>query len=279
MTFSKFLKFGCLGVIGVFVLLLIVGLIGRALMTPEEKAAMAAKRQAAEAKAAEEQKAADAQAVADEKAAEEKTVAQQKQSADDFLRRLTLLRRCVPAVDQLHEQAAPAGSGVGKITYYPADYGFMTQFAETGFVPLTSDDPNLWYRGTVFDDMQKALTSDLPPEKRNAILAKTAADFDTKPYLAVFVPLEQNRPVLDADGKKFTSGYFRGWVILLDSKKQELISETTFEAKNSATVTKYRPKVAGIAIGSGIGSAVASDFTDNFWSAANAAIEKSLPPN
>lgn len=65
---------------------------------------------------------------------------------------------------------------------------------------------------------------------------------------------------------------FKGWVILVDARTMEPICQSVFEASNSAQVTKTRPKIAGIKIGSRIATAVAEDFTDNFWSAANAAI-------
>ena len=264
MTFWKFLKFGCLGSIGLILLLAVIGMIGQAMMSPQEKAAQEAARQAAANKEA-----------ADEKAAAEKTLSDQKKGAADLLRKLTLIRRCLPGIDQLQEQPAPAGTDLGNVTYYPVDYAFLTQFAETGFVPLASEDPHLWYRGSLMDDVQKALTSNLPPEKRDEALARAGTDFEAKPYLAVFVPLQQEWPVMDADDKKFVSGYFKGWVILLDARKQQVVSQSRIEAQNSAKVTKTRPTVAGIPIGTGIGAAIASDFTDNFWAAANAAISKS----
>ena len=268
MTFSKVLKFGCLGVVGVFVLLLIVGLIGQAMMTPQEKAAQEAKRQAAAAKEE-----------ADEKAATAKLLSDQQQSADALQRRFTLLRRLLPAPNELAEHlgeppALKDADHPPEVTYLPVDYAFLAQFSETGFAPIAAPDPHLWYRGDLLDAVQKALTSDVPPEKRNAELARVASALDAKGYLAVFFPLAQDWPELDADGKKFVSGYFQGWVVLVDLKRQALVGQTLFEARNSAKVKNRRLTVSGIPIGSGMGSAVASDFTDNFWSAANQAIAK-----
>ena len=268
MTFKKLLKFGCLGIVGLFVLLIVVGLIGNALMSPQEKARLAAERQAAAVKAE-----------ADEKAATAKTLADQKQSAGDLLRKLTLIRRCLPLPGQWHEQQATPSPDFAKVTYNTADGAFIRQFAETGYARMADENPHLWYRGQPLEDVQKALAPDVAPEKREVVLAKAAADFEDKLFLAVFFPLDEAYPVLNTDNKIFTPGYFKGWVILVDTKKEQPIAQTLFEAESSPKVRNFRPRVAGIRIGSGMETAVADDFTGNFWSAANTAIGKALPQN
>lgn len=46
MTFSKIVKFGCLGFVALILLMGVFGMIGRAMMSPEERAGEDARRQA-----------------------------------------------------------------------------------------------------------------------------------------------------------------------------------------------------------------------------------------
>lgn len=122
------------------------------------------------------------------------------------MRKLTLLRRQMPRPDELKERVASSSLPPDKITYVPVNQAFETQFAETGFAPLKDADPHLWYRGRVLEDVQAALTTDLPLEKRNAALAKASATLDEKSFVAVFLRLEQEWPKMGADDKSYASG-------------------------------------------------------------------------
>ena len=122
---------------------------------------------------------------------------------------------------------------------------FIAQFAETGYARMASEDQYLWYRSRTLDAVQKALAPDVAVEKREADLAKAAADFEDKSLLAVFVPLEQDWPTMNDNSKNFRKGYFKGWVILVDTKKFQPLAQTVFEAQSSATVRNTRLKLAG----------------------------------
>jgi hypothetical protein len=261
MKVSKFAKVGCLSFVGLFILLAVIGTIGRALMTPEQKAAEAAQQQAAAAKEK-----------ADEQAATAKRLTTDEQAADGLLRKMTLLRRHLPPIEQVREIPPPASPRLDDVVGEPVDYGFFSQFAETGFTPLPATQTVPWYRGRIMDDIEDALTSEETPEKRKAKLAQAATDLESKPYYVIFLPLEQELPKVDPDQKTYASGYFNGWEIVVDAKKGEPICQVKFEASSSAHVSKTRLKVEGIPLGSGITSAIGKDFTDNFWAAANKAL-------
>lgn len=255
MTFGKVAKFGCLGLIGFFIFAAIIGFIIEALETPEQKAAEAAKRAAA---------------IAKEKAGEQATNAANARAATDLLHKLTLLRRHLPQGRALHQIAPPAR--LGDIDYEPIDYAFLAQFAETGFAPIPANARVPWYRGQIMSDIEETVTTTGQPiEKRNAALAREAAELAAKPYYVVFVPLEEQLPKINADKKTFEEGYFDGWEIVVDSHNDEPLCEVKFEASSSAKVGHTRLTLDGIPLGSGIDSAIGKDFTDNFWNAANQA--------
>jgi hypothetical protein len=226
MSFSKIAGLGCLGLIGLSILLSIIGIIGRALMTPEQRAAEVTTQQAAAAKEK-----------ADEQAATEKKQAAKAQAANELIRKFTLMRRQLPRPEQVNEIPLPDSIAPENILYEPVDYTFLMQFAETGFSPPEVAQAVPFYRGRILGDVQKALTTDQTREKRDAALAQAAAGLEDKLYFIVFLPLEEEWPKVNADNKTYESGYFAGWEIVIDAKKLQRICAMKFEASNSAKVS------------------------------------------
>jgi hypothetical protein len=150
-------------------------------------------------------------------------------------------------------------------------------FGDTGIKRL-SDPAAPWYRGQRFDDLEQAMTDNATQADWNfRAIATVAKRYDEQNFLAVFVPLTEVLPKVDADGKSFSAGFFRGWVIIVDSKTREPLCQTQFSARSSAKVTDRFLRIgphddSGMKIGANMKKAVESDFTDNFWDAVNAAM-------
>jgi len=282
---TKVVGIGCLSIVGLFALLMIAYGIHRALETPAERAAEDKKIADADAARQKERDKKEADARAAEELEKEKVRRAQQENgrpaAEDLVRKLTLLRRQLPRVKDLVEMPCPASMKGEQVTYLPADFTFVSQFAETGFHQLEDPYSNIWYRAVVLDQAEKALTAGKTPSDWDTpTLASVSATFDSESYIVVFLPLSQSWPKLVSDNKTFISGYFRGWEILVDAKKLEPRCQTLFEANSSEKVTKHYLALGphddehSIKIGADIGKAVADDFTTNFWAAANAAIDR-----
>lgn len=271
--------------VGLFVLLLVAYQIHRALETPAERAAedKAAADRSAALKVAEDKKEADERAAEelDKEKVRRAQVENGRPAAEDLVRKLTLLRRQLPRAKDLAEKPCPASMKGQEVTYLPADYLFLTQFAETGFKPQDNPDPYMWYRAVILDQAEKALKAGpTPADWDTPTLASVSASFDAESYIVVFLPLSESWPKLVTDNKTFISGYYHGWEILVDARKLEPLCETVFEATSSEKVTKHylalgpHDEEHSIKIGDNLGKAVADDFTNNFWAAANAAIDR-----
>ena len=282
-TFPKVMLGGCLTLVGLFALLLISYAVHRARMSPEERAAEDKRfQEQADARRKQREKEEADRKAAEEVKKEKVRRAQQeggRPAAEALVRKLTLMRRQLPRPSELAEKPCPASLKGEQVTYLPADYVFFTQFAETGFKPLENPDPKLWYRGASLEQAEKALVAGkTPAEWDMPALAQVSASFDAQSYLAVFLPLNQRWPELHQEKKTFSSGVYQGWVILVDARKQEPLCQTKFEAFSSDKVTdRYlsigpRDPEHSLKIGANLSKAVADDFTENFWKAANQAI-------
>jgi hypothetical protein len=280
---TKVVGIGCLSIVGLFALLMIGYGIHRALETPAERAAEDKKIADADAARQKERDKKEADARAAEELEKEKVRRARQENGrpatEELVHKLTLLRRQLPRLKDLVEKPCPASMKGEQITYLPADYIFISQFGEAGFQPQENLDPHMWYRAVVLDQAQKALTAGkTPADWDTPTLASVSATFDSESYIVVFLSLSESWPKLMGDNKSFVSGYFRGWEILVDAKKLEPQCQTLFEATNSAKVTDHYLALGphddehSIKIGANMGKAIADDFTNNFWSAANEAI-------
>jgi hypothetical protein len=246
-TLGKGCALGCAGLAVIVALLLAVGYQAQKNMTPAEKAAEQAARNA-------------------DRDKEDATV-------DALLSSLHQLQTRLPPAAAMQEQLCPEFAG-DSVEYMAMDGAFLQQFTEHGFVAASPPDPQLlWYRGSWASDVEGALVPNQYHQRRdNGALLLLKADFEHAPYVAVFVPLEQRWPILNADGKTFQTGAFQGWVILVDRKTLTPLGQTRFASQNGEEVTSLRVGLGDALVGPTLKTAIEKDFTGHFWKAAGAAI-------
>jgi hypothetical protein len=251
-TLGKGCALGCAGLAVILGLLLLVGYLARKNMTPAERAA--------------EQAAQEAALKADR--------AKDDAPVDALLAKLHDMQTRLPSPEAMQEQLCPAFGG-DRVAYLAMDRAFLEQFTGHGFVAGAAPDPHLWYRGTWADDVQGALVPPAYTQHRdNGALLLLEKEFEHVPYVAVFEPLEQHWPILNADGKTFQAGTFQGWVILVDPKTLTPLGQTKFASQNGEKVTSLRVGLGGELVGPTLKTALENDFTDRFWKAAAAAIAR-----
>ena len=193
---------------------------------------------------------------------------------ESFLNKFRDLRARIPAPTGLQEQRVPAFPG-DSVEYLAVDAAFLDQFTGLGFVPETATAPAVWYRGQPIQNIQGALViSPDHPHRDNTILLSEQKEIAHAPYLAVFVPQEQRWPVLNADGKTFQAGSFRGWVVLVDGKDWKILGQTPFNSGNSEKVTSLRVGLGHELVGADLKQALEDDFTDRFWKSADDAVAR-----
>jgi hypothetical protein len=244
---------GCLGMILLILLMVAVTHIYDASLTPAERAAQKAERDAKwEAK----------------KQKDNTTI-------DVFLNKFRELRYRLPRPQDMEEQLCPTPLTTEHIDYLAVDYPFVTQFTESGFEPMQNREPHLWYRGSIIQNVQGCLIErKTDAERHTSTLLANGEQFENVPYLAVFVPTSQRWPTLSKDNKTFQPGYFHGWVILVDAKTMKPLGQTHLSAESSSDVWSLRVGIAGVKVGSDIKTVMEDDFTNHFWEAANGAIAR-----
>jgi hypothetical protein len=205
-----------------------------------------------------------------------------KAKVDTFFKSLSDLRRSLPDGSTLKEKRAtpacvPSTTDFSGAPYMAVDYGWFNQFSDRGFVPAKpARNPPPWYRDQDFRNIEgAAVPSEGMPEPDYDALLLNEDDMESLPYIAVFLPLEESWPVLSTDGVSFRGGLFRGWVILVDSKKRKPIGQSKFMAGSSPKITSFQIGVHNqMLVGDDLKAAMEKDFTDHFWRAADASIAR-----
>ena len=258
MATNKLAK-GCgIGCVGVIALAIGFGLIGHFALknlTPEQRAALHADT---EARLTEQQTSDDA-------------------VVDAFLAKFHDLYGRLPRRESIKEQLCPATNDEENIAYLPVDQAFLAQFASGTFQPASPPE-HPWYRGGLIADVQGSLQpgGGFGSRDKSGLVAQ-AEYFKRIPYYVVFIPEEARWPVLDADGKTFQTGVFRGWAVLVDAKSMTPLGQTPFTVQNSPEVTSLRfglgsERFGTSRIGADLKNSLENDFTGNFWKAADAAV-------
>jgi hypothetical protein len=249
-TGRKILAVACAGCLGLCVLFAVLGAVLEALKTPEQRAAEQKAREDAS------------------NAAHQKTLDTARALSATF----ASVARQLPAPDALQELENPAFKGKS-IELTPADAGFFAQFDDVGYVS-TRDSPTVWFRSSKLDDAKEVLAK-IAKKEYFFDVSVTSADEEirAKPYFGVFYPVLEKLPKTTSDGK-FESGFFDGWIVVVEVASGKPVRIARFQARSSDEVESRSLKVAGVRVAGGIDSAIQEDFRTNFTLAALTAVQK-----
>lgn len=208
--------------------------------------------------------------------------AAKKVKVDVVFKALSDLRQSLPDVGNLSEQkvataCAPVSTSFSGAPYMAVDYGWLQQFTDHGFVPAKpAPNPLPWYRDSDFQNIEaEAVPAEGMPGPDYEALLMNADVVDAVPYIAVFLPLEENLPALSGDGRSFQGGLFHGWVILVDGKTRKPIGQTEFTAASSPKIQTFQIGVRSqMLLGNDLKTAMEKDFNDHFWQAANTSVAR-----
>jgi hypothetical protein len=146
----------------------------------------------------------------------------------------------------------------------------LAQFGPNGVTPNAdmSDQP---FRGSEIHAIANG-TSD----------AVQASDgLNRTQFLLVYVPLRYAAPILHEEKKTFESGFFDGFLVVMDAARGERVCQTRFKAENSEKVGGgVRLKVVGVPVTgrASLGQQVADDFRENLYEAAGKALARINAP-
>jgi hypothetical protein len=249
-TGVKVLALGCLGCVGLCVIFAVIGMVIEMLKSPEQRAAERKEREDASS------------------AAHQKTL----DTARGLSATFASVARQLPAPDALQELENPAFKGKS-IEVTPADAGFFAQFDDVGYVS-TRDCPTVWFRSSKLDDAKEVLAKIAKKEDFFDFSVSSAdAEVRAKPYFGVFYPVLEKLPKTTSDGK-FESGFFDGWIVVVELSTGKPVRIARFQARSSDSVESHSLKVAGVKVAGGIDSAIQEDFRTNFMLAALTAVQK-----
>ncbi len=167
------------------------------------------------------------------------------------------------------------------VSYLYSTLAEMNQYAESGFVKDTTlygPGPPLSKVMQVIHDNYGKSTS---PAKWDVEEVTTSAqNILNFKFLAVYIPLTYEAPRM-VDDKKFDSGYFDGWVVLVEAHTGKILGYERFEAISSEKIENSRIKVGlgplSVPVtGEGIEQRIREDFRDRFFEASNAAIQRMM---
>ena len=159
----------------------------------------------------------------------------------------------------------------------------MNQYQENGFVrdsTLYSDGPpHSRILQIIYDNYGKSVSPEEWDRAEVSIAARRILAFK---YLGVYVPLVYEAPKI-VDDKKFDSGYFDGWIILVEASTGKPLGHIRFEAFSSEKIENSRIKVGvgplSVPItGEGIDQKMREDFRDRFFEASDAAVKDMVRP-
>lgn len=247
---GKVVLFGCLGCLGFCVLFTAFAFVREMLKSPEQRAA--------ERRANEELM----------KASHERVLETGRALSATFAK----VARQLPAPDALREIENPAFKGKS-VEMTPADAGFFAQFDDVGYVS-TRDCPAMWFRSSKLEDAKTVLAQIARKEdfsEASVIGADSAVR--EKPYFGVFYPVLEKLPKVGKD-QKFESGFFDGWIVVVELETGKPVRAVRFQARSSDSVESKSYKVAGVEVAGGAEKAIQEDFKQNFLLAALTAVQK-----
>ena len=162
------------------------------------------------------------------------------------------------------------------LSLQPTSIKELKQYTESGFVQDTSLYHEPWLTRRMQIIQQNYGTSLNPDDWDIGEVIETCRQILATNYFTVHVPHEYAAPRM-IDDKHFESGYFEGWVILVDAHNGKVMGYQWFEAINSKEIENFR---LGVGVGplsipltgKDIGSKVKEDFRNRFFEASDRAI-------
>lgn len=171
------------------------------------------------------------------------------------------------------EKACPLNPAAA-FKHSPTSLSQLSEFTPAGYLKAIAP-PTEWYRSKAIMELTENLEKGPGPEQWDVFeVADQVEEIHALTHLAVIVPEVQELPTV-ANENTFDSGFFSGWVVLVNFANQEPECYAHFEAENSATIETTEYTVSGVKVGGGdFARAAREDLEKNFWSAAGAAIDR-----
>lgn len=197
-----------------------------------------------------------------------------------IIHRIRLAKGKLPVLTATSPTKSCAPIEPALLTLLPTSIKEMSQYTEKGF----SRDSTLYAEPWLTRIMQivnENYGKSSNPEDWDVTEVKEAADkILALNYFTVYVPLIYEPPKM-VDDKNFESGYFNGWVILVQANTGEPLGYTRFEALSSEKIESSRFKVGlgplSVPItGKPIEQKMKEDFRNQFFNASYTAIQSMM---
>ena len=196
------------------------------------------------------------------------------------IKRIQLTKSKLPVLTATTAPKRCAPIELALLTLLPSSMTELNQYAENGFSRNSTLYGEPWLTRIMQIINENYAKSQRPEEWDLAEVREASQKILALNYFTVYVPLIYEPPKM-LDDKKFESGYFNGWVILVQANTGEPLGYTRFEALSSEKIENSRFKV-GIGplsvpiTGKPIEQEMKEDFRNQFFNASYAAIQSMM---
>jgi len=171
---------------------------------------------------------------------------------------------------KLKIKACPVPKGGREV--FPVDSYFFSQFFPDKVKVRKLRNHKKWafLRTPVLRKLQKALDGAEPfpggkLKEPKMIYALAGAQRKLKgKYLGVFRPLKVSWPVIHEKSRRYSRGFYFGWLFVYDIDSAKRVCQTTLIVRNSKKIKAKSLRIAGVKLGGSATKAVEKDFVKQF---------------